>query len=80
MVKKSACLAGDSDLIPGSGKSPGDKNGNSGHFPLFLLAKPHGQRRMAAHGVTKESDMLATKQVKFRSTALICSNVWKLLI
>ena len=39
--KESACNAGDPDLIPGSGRSPGGGNGN----PLvFLPRKSHGQR------------------------------------
>ena len=32
--KESACNAGDSDLIPESGRSPGEENGN----PLSVLA------------------------------------------
>ena len=32
--KESVCNAGDSNLIPGSGRSPGEENGN----PLSVLA------------------------------------------
>ena len=49
--------------IPGSGRSPGEGNGNP--HSSFLPEKHHGQRSLAgySHGVTKESDMtLETKQ------------------
>ena len=35
--KESACNAGDSGSIPGSGRSPGERNGN----PVFLPGKFH---------------------------------------
>ena len=31
--KESACIAGDSGLIPGSGRSPGEGNGNTLQYP-----------------------------------------------
>ena len=55
--KESTCNPGDLDLIPGSGRSPGEGNGN----PFSILAweipwteKPGGLHTV--HGVTKESD------------------------
>ena len=36
--KKSACKAGDLSLIPGSGRSPGEGNGNP--LPIFLTENP----------------------------------------
>ena len=56
VVKNTAAKVGDSGYIPGSGKSPGEENGN----PLqFFPGKSHGQRSLVAtvHGVTKESDI-----------------------
>ena len=53
--QESACNAGDSGLIPGSGRSPGEGNGNT---PILLLAEFHGWRSLA--GVQwgrKELDM-----------------------
>ena len=36
--------ARDTGLIPGSGRSPGEGNGNS--LPVFLTGKFHGQRSL----------------------------------
>ena len=44
--KESACSAGDLGLIPGSGRSPGEGNGN----PLiFFPGESHGQRSLAGY-------------------------------
>ena len=55
--KESACNAGDSGSIPGSGRSPGE--GNWLPTPVFLPEKPHGQRSLAGYSPwgCKESDM-----------------------
>ena len=45
---------GDVGLIPGSGRSPGEGNGNS--LQYSCLGNPVG-REATVHGVTKESDM-----------------------
>ena len=39
--------AGDMDLIPGWGRSPGAGNGNS--TPVFLPGKSHGQKSLASY-------------------------------
>ena len=41
----SACNAGDLGLIPGSGRSPGERNGNS--LQCSCLKKSRGQRKLA---------------------------------
>ena len=41
-IQETACNAGDAVSIPGSGRSPGEGNGNP--FPVFLPGKAHGQR------------------------------------
>ena len=51
--KSSACNAGDPGLIPGSGRSPGEGNGNP--LQYSCLKNPHGQRCLVAWGC-KESD------------------------
>ena len=55
--KESTCNAGDLGLIPGSGRSPGEGNGN----PLqdSCLKNPHGQRSLAGYSPRggKEPDM-----------------------
>ena len=43
--KESAGNAGDLGSVPGSGKSPGEGNGN----PVFLPGEFHGQRRLASY-------------------------------
>ena len=53
----SACNAGDMSSIPGSGRSPGEGNGNP--FQLFLPGESHGQRSLVGYSPRghKESDM-----------------------
>ena len=45
--KESACSAGDPDLVPGSGRSPGEGNGNP--LQYSCLEKSHGQRSLAGY-------------------------------
>jgi len=54
--KGSACNAGDVGLIPGSGRSPGEGNGNP--FQYSCLGNPVnvGDWWAAVHGVTKRSN------------------------
>ena len=40
--KASACNAGDLGLIPGSGKSPGEGNGNTPKYPCLENPKERG--------------------------------------
>ena len=52
---ESACSAGDAGSVPGSGKSPGEGNGNP--FQYSCLGNPmhRGAWRAAVHGVKKKS-------------------------
>ena len=52
-----ACNAGDMDLVPGSGRSPGEGHGNP--LQYSCLETPHGQRSLAGYSSwgRKESDM-----------------------
>ena len=45
--KEAACNAGDPGLIPGSGISPGEENGNS--TPVFSLGEFYGQRSLVGY-------------------------------
>ena len=57
--KESACNAGDLGLIPGSGRSPGEENGNP--LQYSCLENPHGQRILVGysfHGVSKSQRRL----------------------
>ena len=47
-VKESACNAGDLDLIPGLGRSPGGGHGNS--LQCSCLENPHEQRSLVDYG------------------------------
>ena len=53
----SACNVGDVGSIPGSGRSPGEGNGNP--LQVFWPGKSHGQRSLAGYSLwgRKESDM-----------------------
>ena len=47
--QESACNAGDPNLIPGSGRSPGEGNSSTHSIPtpVFLPRESHGQRSLA---------------------------------
>ena len=45
--KESACNAGDLGSIPGSGRSPGERNGNP--LQCSCLENPHGQRSLMGY-------------------------------
>ena len=55
--KVSAYNEGDMGSIPGSGRSPGEGNGNP--FPVFLPGESHGQRSLVGYSPwgRKEVDM-----------------------
>ena len=55
-VKVSACNAGDLGSIPGSGRSPGEGNGNP--TPVFLPGESRGRRSLVGYSPWghKESD------------------------
>ena len=59
--KASACNVGDLCSIPGSGRSPGEGNGNP--LQYSCLGNPTDRRAWLAtvHGVTKESNTTVTK-------------------
>ena len=48
--------AGDVDSIPGSGRSPGEGNGNPLQYSYLQNTKDRGTQGATVHGVTKESD------------------------
>ena len=51
--KLSACNAGDLGSIPGSGRSPGEENGNSLQYSCLENSMDRGVWRAVVHGVTK---------------------------
>ena len=64
--KASVCNAGDQGSIPGSGKSPGEGNGNP--LQYSCLEKSHGQKSLVGYSPwgRKESD--TTERLYFRNT------------
>ena len=57
VVKNLPASAGDTGSIPGSGRSPGEGNGNLLQYSCLENPMERGARRAAVHGVAKESDM-----------------------
>ena len=53
MVKESACSAGDPGLIPGSGRSPGEENGNPLQYSYLEKPMDRGAWQATVHGVTR---------------------------
>ena len=54
--KESACIAGDLDLIPGLGRSPGEGNGNPLQYSCLESSMERGARQATVHGVGKRHD------------------------
>ena len=54
--KESACNAGDLGAIPGSGRSPGEGNGNSPQYSCLENSMDRGAWRATVHGVAKSHD------------------------
>ena len=59
--KESACNAGDPGLIPGSGRSPGEGNGNPLQYSCLENPMDRGAWQATVHGVTRVRHDLATK-------------------
>ena len=66
--KESLCQAEDANSIPRLGRFPGEGNGSP--LQYFCLGNPidRGAWQATVHGVTKESDTVATKQCTTRRT------------
>ena len=56
MVKNLPSSAGDADLIPGSGRSPGEGNGNPLQYCCLVNPRDRGAWKAIVHGVAEESD------------------------
>ena len=63
VVKNMPANAGDMDLIPESGRYPGEENGNPLHYSCLGNPMERGAWKARVHGITEELDMaLAIKQ------------------
>ena len=60
--KESACNAGDPCLIPGSGRSPGEGNGNPLQYSYLENSMDRGAWQATVHGVASARHNLMTKQ------------------
>ena len=63
-VKESACNAGDPGLIPGSGTSSGEGNGNPLQYACLENSMDRGARQVTVHVIT-ESDTTVRLTFKF---------------
>ena len=63
--KESACSSGDPGLIPGSGRSPGEGNGNPLQYSRLENPMDRGAWQVTVHGVTRVglSDSTTTTQL-----------------
>ena len=60
MVKNLPANAGDPDLIPGSGRSPGEENGNTLQYSCLGNPIDRGGWQATVHVVTKSQTCLST--------------------
>ena len=58
-VKASACNAGDLGLVPGSGRSPGEGNGNPLQYSCLENPREGGAWWATVHGVAKSQTRLS---------------------
>ena len=61
VMQETACNAGDPDSIPGSGKSPGEGNGNPLQYPCLGNPMDRAAWWALVHGVARVGHNLATK-------------------
>ena len=59
--KESACNAGDPGSIPGSGRSPGEGNGNPLQYSYLENPTDRGAWQATVHGIARVGHNLATK-------------------
>ena len=57
--KESACNAGDQGLVPGSGRSPGEGNGNPVQYSCLENSMGRGDWQATVHGVTESWTQLS---------------------
>ena len=67
--EESACNAGDLGSIPGSGRSPGEGNGNPLQYSCLENPMDRGAWQATVHRVTRVGHNLATKPPRSQDTA-----------
>ena len=83
-VKESACSIGDLGLIPGSGRSPGERNGNPLQYSCLGIPMDRGAWWATVHGVAKNQTRLSdqnTHHTELLATlpTLYVSYLWLIL-
>ena len=63
--KEYACNAGDLDSIPGSGRSPGEGNGNPLQYFCLENSMDRGAWQVTVHGVAKSQTSLLVITLQF---------------
>ena len=76
--KESACNAGDPGSIPGSGRSPGEGNGNPLQYSCLRNPIDRGAWQATVHGVKRVGHYLATKLLLRRTLATWCEELTRL--
>ena len=77
--KESACNTGDLVSIPGSGRSPGKRNGNPPRYSCLGNSMDRGACRAILQGVTRVGHDLATEQqqcLQMLTYGVKCSYFW----
>ena len=77
--KESACNAGDMDLVPELGRSPGGRHGSP--LQYSCLENPHGQRSLAVHEATESdtNEQLSTHTCTHTYMTHICRDLMQQL-
>ena len=78
--KESSCDAGDredTDLIPGSGRSPGGSKWQL--TPVFLPEKSNEQRRLLGHSPKSHKESDTTEWLSMHTCKLLVSNFFHLI-
>ena len=63
--KEFACNAGDQDSIPGSGRSPGEGNGNPLQYSCLVNSRDRGTWKVKVLGVVKSRTRLSDSHFHF---------------
>ena len=64
VIENPSASAGSMSLIPGSGRYPGEENGNPVQYSCLENSMDRGARWTTVHGGHKESDMTEHAQTK----------------
>ena len=77
--KESACNVGDLGMIPGSGRSPGEGNGNPLQHSCLENPIVGGAWQSTVYGVTKSRTQLNDFTITITVTASLDMNVFKVI-